>query len=95
MKQFCDRWYVAVDDDYQVLRYHEEVPKDWGIMALDYMGKKWIKKEALKLTPQPIDRLFLASLMRLAANPLDEVVIEGRRYFAEKSEGAPPIEVEK
>jgi len=85
IKQFCDRWYVVVDDDYSVLRYHDEVPKDWGVMALNYMGKIDIKKEAPKLSPKPIDRVFLASLMRLASRDFQEISIDGRIYTAKGS----------
>jgi hypothetical protein len=85
MKQFCDKWYLVVDDVSIVRRWDsDELPKDWGMMAMNYMGKLEVKKEAPKLTPFPPDRLFLASLMRLAADPLDEVVIDGRKYIATK-----------
>jgi len=84
IKQFCDRWYVVVNNDYDVLRYHEEVPKDWGVMAMTYTGKIEVKKEAPKLAPVPIDRLFLASLMRLAARNFTEVVINGREYVVKE-----------
>ena len=84
IKQFCDRWYVVVNDDYGVLRHHDEVPKDWGVMALNYMGKIDVKKEAPKLSPQPIDRLFLASLMLLASNDFSEVIIDRKKYVVDR-----------
>ena len=86
IKQFCDKWYVVVDDYYGVLKYGEEVPEDWGVMAMDFPGKVRIKKEAPKLNPIPIDKFFLASLMRLATKEFGEVIIDGRKYIAEKYE---------
>ena len=38
------------------------------------------------LNPIPIDKFFLASLMRLAAKEFREVIIDGRKYVAEKHE---------
>ena len=84
IKQFCDKWYLVVDSLNIVNRYNDELPKDWGLMILNYMGKIEIKEEAPKLKPKPIDRLFLASLMRLASNPFDEVIVNGRKYNALK-----------
>ena len=79
IKQFCDRWYLVTSEEYHVARF-EEVPDDWGFMCMDYTGKIQTKKEAPKLKPKPLDRLFLASLMRIASNPFDEVIINGRKY---------------
>ena len=80
IKQFCDRWYLVVDNQIIVREYDGEVPEDWGYMYMSYTGKIEIKKEAPKLKPKAIDRLFLASLMRIASNPHDEIVIDGRKY---------------
>ena len=80
IKKFCDRWYLVTSEDYHIART-EEIPKDWGYMYQDYTGKLLTKKEAPKLSPVPVDRLFLASLMRLASKPFDEVLIEGRKYI--------------
>src|SRR3990167_10480388 len=79
MKQFCDRWYLVTSEAYSIAR-PEEVPKDWGYMCSDYMGKMKVQKEAPKLDSEPIDRLLLASILRLATKPLDEIFIKGRKY---------------
>ena len=81
VKQFCDRWYLITSEDYHIARF-EEIPNDWGYMCLNYTDKVETKKEAPRLKPKPIDRLFLASLMRIASNSFDEVVINGRKYTA-------------
>lgn len=88
IKQFCDQWYLVVDDISIVKRWPEdELPADWGLIvpSHDYYiaGGLKIDKEAPKLSPQPIDRLFLASLMRLASRDFQEVFIDGRRYIAD------------
>jgi len=83
IKQFCDRWYLVIDDEQILKQYPEnELPDDWGFMCVDYTGKLITKKEAPKLKSKPIDKLFLASLMRIASNPFDEVVINDRKYKA-------------
>lgn len=80
IKQFCDRWYVVYDDQRIVKDWEDKIPEDWGLMYLDYNDKFIIKKEAPKLNPKPIDRPFLASLMRIASNPFEEIIIDGRKY---------------
>ncbi len=86
IKQFCDKWYLVVDDTKIVKRFQdEEVPDDWGYMCVSYSSwppKLEIKKDAPQLKPNPIDKLFLASLMRLASDPFNEVNINGRNYIA-------------
>jgi hypothetical protein len=65
-----------------------EVPKDWGFMAPDYSSypyKLKMHKEAPKLSPEPVDRLFLASLMRRATNTRDQIVLGGRTYKLAKA----------
>ena len=84
IKQFCDRWYLVVSDLNIVKMYNDELPKDWGLMYLDYSGKIIVEKEAPLLKPINIDKLFLASLMRLASRTLQEVFIDGKKYIVEK-----------
>ncbi len=81
IKQFCDKWYLVVSDLDIVRDWDGEIPNDWGFMYLDYTGKIKIRKEAPKLNPKPIDRLFLASLMRLASRRFEEVWIDGKKYI--------------
>ncbi len=87
IKQFCDRWYLVTPDKYSVFRYGTDtLPEGWGHMCLEWDGTKRIievVKEAPKLKPEPIDRLFLASLMRLASRDFAEILINGRKYKAE------------
>jgi len=64
VKKFCDRWYL-VTYDLKVIKYADELPEGWGLMFLEN-GVIHTMIEAPKLTPEPIDRLFTASLMRRA-----------------------------
>ena len=83
IKRFCDKWYLIVDDE-TICKWWEELPKDWGMMVVDYTGKLVVKKEAPQLESEPIDRFFLASLMRIASRPFDEVIINGKEYQIKK-----------
>ncbi|MDD5013815.1 MAG: hypothetical protein PHW73_01770 [Atribacterota bacterium] len=85
IKNFCDRWYVVYDEQGIIVDWKDEIPEDWGLMYLAYNDKFVIKKEAPKLNPKPIDRLFLASIMRIASNPFEEVIIDGKKYVSAKS----------
>ena len=59
--RYCDRWWLAVAND-DIVR-DGELPENWGLMVA--RGTKIIiAKDAPKLTPQPMDRTFLAALMR-------------------------------
>lgn len=84
IKQFCDRWYLVIDDPSIVRSWPEkELPEDWGLMQPEYTSypyKLKVQKEAPKLAAQPIDRLFLASLMRRASAMHGEVTVNGRLY---------------
>ncbi len=75
IKQFCDRWYLVTPDSYSVFRYGDELPEGWGHITIEWNDNQKIEviTEAPKLNPIPIDRLFLASLMRLASKDFDEV----------------------
>jgi hypothetical protein len=92
IKQFCDRWYLVVDDA-SIVKHHPtlnetELPSDWGLMVPNYSSypyKLRVAQEAPRLKPEPIDRLFLASLMRRASNAKNEMVINGRTYKLAKA----------
>jgi hypothetical protein len=64
IKQFCDRWYLVVSD-LKIVKYADELPVDWGLQFVEN-GKILTMIEAPKLVPCPIDRAFLASVMRRA-----------------------------
>lgn len=64
IKQFCDKWYLVVPD-LKIVKYADELPQGWGLMHVEN-GKLLTMIESEKFTPQPVDRAFLASVMRRA-----------------------------
>lgn len=63
IQRFCDHWWLAVSDT--TIAAASEVPANWGLLVLT--GKKLVtKKQAPKLAPLPLDRGFVASLLRRA-----------------------------
>lgn len=63
IQQYCDRWFVAVSSDHIV--GPGELPKTWGLLT-PRGSRLIVKVEAPRLKPKPINRAFLASLMRNA-----------------------------
>jgi len=59
--RFCDRWWLAVGDA-EIVR-PGELPPTWGLLVPKGAGLV-VKVEAPKLEAQPVDRLFLAALLR-------------------------------
>lgn len=60
--QFCDRWFI-VTDDARVAK-PEQLPPTWGLIIVDDNPR--IVVPAPKLTPQPLTRVFVASILRAA-----------------------------
>lgn len=77
---FCDRWWLVVADEEIVDK--GELPATWGLMAPK--GKSLaVKVEAPTLKPKPVDRGFLASLLRAAVGQLPaEAELERVRHAA-------------
>lgn len=59
--QYCDYWWLVAGAD-KVAR-EEEIPEAWGFKVVR-SGKLVTVKEAPKLEPKPMDRGFLASVLR-------------------------------
>lgn len=62
--KYCDRWYVHTAPG--VIQDLAEVPPGWGLREFD--GKKWrtVREAARNPEPEPINRTFLAALLRRA-----------------------------
>lgn len=58
---YCDRWFVVATPGVVVL---DEVPENWGVLLAKGKRGLVVEKEAPKLEPAPIDRAFLAALLR-------------------------------
>jgi hypothetical protein len=65
---FCDFWYVVVGDPWIVQQ--GELPPTWGLIVPAGKDKLFIKKEAPKLDPKPIDAPLLASILRNVARSM-------------------------
>ena len=60
---FCDYWWLVIGDEKIVQT--GELPEPWGLMIATGKGLK-VFKEAPKLGPKPISRVFLEALLRRA-----------------------------
>jgi hypothetical protein len=75
IQKFCDRWWLAVSDP--TIVQDGELPPTWGLLVP--RGRRLVAAvEAPKLTPQPVDRSFLAALMRRlhGASPSEKAIAE-------------------
>jgi len=78
-KQFCDYWILIVPSQYrhgEILKGRIKVPDDWGIWEwFNYEDSEYedgengfhVKRKPKQLYPKPVDRYFLASLLRQPA----------------------------
>jgi hypothetical protein len=67
IQQFCDYWWLVVGD--KDIVQPGELPDTWGLLTVEGKEKKRLvcRKVAPKLEAQPLDRTFIASMMRRAA----------------------------
>ena len=73
--QFCDRWYLVVSGGGIV--HDGELPPTWGLLVQEGNVLKE-RKEAPKLEAKPIEREFLASLLRSAQKDRDKALAQPR-----------------
>jgi hypothetical protein len=74
--RFCDFWHLVVGSC-EIVK-EEEIPANWGLLA-PKNGKLSIVKQAAPLQPEPISRVFLASIFRAAATQLaNDAEVEAR-----------------
>lgn len=72
--RFCDRWWVAVDN-VEIVR-PGELPPTWGLL-IPRGGSLISKVDAPKLDAEPMDRLFIAALLRRATErTADEIYLK-------------------
>lgn len=67
MAGYCDRWYI-VAPNCEIVK-PEELPPNWGLYVASGRGLKLVKKSA-KLEPEPLDKLFVAALLRRASESM-------------------------
>ena len=69
--RYCDYWWLAVTDESIVRLDDNELPATWGLMALDARGSLRVIRDApLNKSPEPIDRSFLAAMLRRVTEPI-------------------------
>jgi hypothetical protein len=67
---YCDRWWVHVAPG--VIHDLAEVPMTWGVR--EYNGTRWkTLREATKTDALPMDRAFLASIMRRSVEGVEAI----------------------
>lgn len=74
IQRFCDRWWVAAPAG---VVEEAEVPENWGYFLIDGKKAKEIKK-APELTPEPLTKGFVASVLRNEAKALEVARNQGR-----------------
>jgi hypothetical protein len=76
IQRWCDHWWIAVGDEKIV--QGSELPPNWGLLVL--RGNRLVAKvEAPKLEPIPLDRAFVAAMLRRASESLESARQEGDR----------------
>lgn len=84
---YCDRFWLVVPADAEIVRAGE-LPTTWGLMRVGDVVELTV--EAPKLTPTPLDRAFLASILRglhkheAPAGRLEAAREEGRKAGVEE-----------
>jgi len=69
--RWCDKWWIATGDP--AIIQAGELPEGWGHLSV-VNGKLKLITPAVKLTPQPIERGFLAALLKRAGDIPQTVV---------------------
>jgi len=84
IQRYCDRWWIVAGDKAIVKK--EEVPSTWGLMVAS-SNRLLIVKEAPKLEAQPLDRAFVASILRRAYESLTAAKADDDLFKRGKEEG--------
>lgn len=69
---YCDRWWIVVPElpskgDRSAIVRPAELPSSWGLFVVDASGRAGPSVLAPKLQPKPLDRAFLAAILRRLA----------------------------
>lgn len=76
VSKYLDRWWLAVSDASIV--WPGELPPTWGLLVFDD-GKLQCKADAPALQPLPLDRTFVAALLRRAQETRESAIEDARR----------------
>lgn len=61
--KYCDYWFLVCPPG---IYEGQEVPLNWGVLELSARGLR-TKVQAVRLSPEPLDRAFLAAMLRRAS----------------------------
>ncbi len=88
--KFVDFWWLAIADE-KIVK-DGELPANWGLLVLDGKTLK-VVKSAPQLQPEPLDRGFVAAILRRAAEAQDEIRRNARHEgIKEGAASAPEIQ---
>lgn len=96
--KYCDEWYLVVGDSKIVKP--DELPANWGLMVPSKSGLR-VAKPAVKLSPVPVDRSFLAAIFRrineqsLDTELLKQAETKGYERAKKESDRSIQYEIEK
>lgn len=81
LQQFCDRWWVVLGDE-KIIQ-SGELPPTWGLMVPRGLALR-VVKEAPKLEAKPLDRPFIAAILKRASSagavePLVQAAVDQAR----------------
>ncbi len=69
--QYCDRWWIVVPEEPsgrdRLVVKPAELPSNWGLIVIDSKGRAAHAVQAPKLKPKPLERAFLAAVLRRLA----------------------------
>ena len=74
IKRYCDYWWLVVPNPAIV---RDDLPDEWGLLALGGNGKLRVRRRAPLLDPEPLPRTFRASLMRAVAKTAETIIAKG------------------
>lgn len=73
--KFCDHWWIAAGDESVVKS--GELPSTWGLLVL--RGGVLVQKiQGTPAVPEPVDRMFVAALLRRAAHGMEKLQADAR-----------------
>ncbi len=84
IQKFCDKWWIVAGGSNTVKV--EELPPTWGLMVMG-LNRFAIVKDAPKLEAQPLDRGFVASVLRREHNARVSEQAQDAAYQRGKADG--------
>ena len=81
---YCDYWWLAVGD--KSVAQADELPGPWGLLVLHGKELRTLKK-AEKLQPKPLDRPFVACILRRAYESIQDKLSNAKHLKDAKARG--------